>query len=166
MSVPPTQDAREPRESGTGIVPAGTENARSDPYAWRHPQDVIGLENFDFPRLHRRSEFDADKIGGIAAPRMAGCAVSRSPEQIRDMIRSGEFERDDRVYLNELIMQFDCYDIRRFNMYCGISLYEMARAMIRCNIRLRLLTEWMNCHSPLYESTDTHHRTWDLSPRL
>ena len=113
----------------------GTESAPSDPYVWRRPQDVISLENFDFPRLHRRSEFDADKIGGIAAPRMAGCAVSRSPEQIRDMIRSGELGRDDRVYLNELIMQFDCYEIRRFNTYCGVSLYEMARAMIRCGIR-------------------------------
>ena len=145
---------------------AESANTPGDPYAWRLPQDVISLENFDFPHLHQRSEFDADRIGSIAAPRMAGCAVSRSPKQIRDIIRSGEMDRDDRVFLNELIMQFDCYDIRRFNMYCGISRYELARAMIRCGIRLRLLTEWMNCHSPLHVSTDTHHRTWDLGPGL
>ncbi len=166
MSVTHPQDAQEPRQSAARAGSAESGNALGDPYAWRLPQDVVSLESFDFPQLHRRSEFDADNIGGIAAPRMAGCAVSRSPEQIRDMIRSGELDRDDRVFLNELIMQFDCYDIRRFTMYCGISPYEMARAMIGCGIRLRLLTEWMNCHSPRYKSTDTHHRTWDLSPRL
>ena len=134
MSVTHPQDAQQPRQSAACPGPAESGNAPGDPYAWRLPQDVISLENFDFPPLHRRSEFDAD--------------------------------RNDRVFLNELIMQFDCYDIRRFTMYCGISTYEMARAMIGCGIRLRLLTEWMNCHSPLYESTDTHHRTWDLSPGL
>ena len=166
MSVMHPQDAQDPRQSAACPEPADSESAPGDPYAWRLPQNVISLGNFDFPQLRQRSEFDAEKIGGIAAPRMAGCAVSRSPEQIRDVIRSGELDRDDRVFLSELIMQFDCYDIRRFTMYCGISLYEMARAMIGCGIRLRLLTEWMNCHSPLYESTDTHHRTWDLSSRL
>ena len=166
MPVTPLQDAQEPQNPAAPTGPAVFPSAPADPYAWRLPQDVISLDNFDFPQLHRRSEFDSEKIGGIIAPRMAGCAVSRSPEQIRDMIRSGKLERNDRIFLNELIMQFDCYDIRRFTMYCGISVYEMARAMIGCGIRLRLLTEWMNCHSPLYESTDTHHRTWDLSPRL
>ena len=166
MPVTPPQDAQEPQNPAARAGLAESPSAPGDPYAWRLPQDVISLDNFDFPQLHRRSEFDSEKIGGIIAPRMAGCAVRRSPEQIRDMIRSGKLERDDRIFLNELIMQFDCYDIRRFTMYCGISVYEMARAMIGCGIRLRLLTEWMNCHSPRYESTDTHHRTWDLSPRL
>ena len=54
------------------------------------------------------------------------------------MIRSGDLTKEDQVFLNELIMQFDCYDVRRFTMYCGISRYEMARAMIGCGIRLRL----------------------------
>ena len=166
MSVTNPQDAQKLPQPATRDRSSASADVPSDPYAWRHPQDVIGLENFDFPRLHRRSEFDAEKIGGIATPRMAGCAVSRSPEQIRDIIRSGELDRDDRVFLNELIMQFDCYDIRRFTMYCGISRYEMARAMIGCGIRLRLLTEWMNCQSPVYQSTDSHHRTWDLGSRL
>ena len=160
MSARGSQDRTSPRTAEESA------SAPNGPYAWRLPQDVISLENFDFPHLHRRSEFDANKIGGIAAPRMAGCAVKRSPEQIRDMIRSGEMDRDDRVFLNELILQFDCYDIRRFTMYCGVSRYEMARAMIRSGIRLRLLTEWMNCQSPLYQSSDTHHRTWDLGSRL
>ena len=113
---------------------AQVKDAVRDPYAWRLPQPVISLENFDFPELHRRSEFDADKIGGIAAPLMAGCAVKCSPEQVRNVIHSGEFDRASRVHLNELIMQFDCYDIRRFTMYCGISLYEMARSMLASSI--------------------------------
>ncbi|MCY4198330.1 MAG: hypothetical protein OXE81_09150 [Gammaproteobacteria bacterium] len=138
----------------------------SDPYAWRLPQRVIELKHFDYPALRQRSEFDGDKIAAIASPRMAGCPIQRSPEQIRDAIVTGAIDDEARTYLHDLIMQFDCYEMRRFAMYCGASSYEIARAMIECDISLRLLSEWMNCQSPDYESTDTHHRTWDLGLRL
>ncbi len=139
----------------------------NNPYAWRLPQRVIDLKHFDYPALHQRSKFDGDRIAAITGPRMAGCPIKRSPQQIRDVIVTGAIDGETRGYLYDLIMQFDCFDMRRFAMYCGASSYEIARAMIECDISLRLLTEWMNCQSPDYESNDTtHHRTWDLGLRL
>lgn len=97
---------------------------------------------------------------------MAGSAIRRSPEQIRDMIRTGRIDRDDRSYLRELIIQFDCEDIRWFMMHCGISRYEMARAMIACKVRHHLLVEWINSYVPGYLPQREHHRTWDLTSRI
>ena len=75
MSDTNPQDAQEFPQSAIRDGPTVLGNALNDPYAWRLPQDVISLENFDYPNLHRRSEFDANKIGGIIAPRMAGCLI-------------------------------------------------------------------------------------------
>ena len=164
-----TRDVERAPEAGRMAAegaPTGSGKAASNPFSWRLPKQIIALESFDFPHLHRRSDFNANKIGAIANPWMAGISTKRSPEQIRDMIRSGRFEPDDVGYLADLVMHFDCYYIRLFTMHCGISRYEMARAMIACNIRHYLLAEWMNCQSPLYEPANTHQRTWDLSSWL
>ena len=112
-------------------APTGSGKAASNPFSWRLPKQIIALESFDFPHLHRRSDFNANKIGAIANPWMAGISTKRSPEQIRDMIRSGRFEPDDVGYLADLVMHFDCYYIRLFTMHCGISRYEIQRQQDR-----------------------------------
>ncbi len=137
-----------------------------DAYAWRRPRRVIDLERFDIPLLHQRSGFDASRIRALADHRMAGCPIRMTPDAIREAIRTGRFNEDATTYLHELITQFDAYDIRVFQAHCGITRYELARAMIACDIRQPLLAEWMNCHAPGYQSTLEHHRTWDLSPRI
>lgn len=104
------------------------------PFDWRLPLSVIPLENFDLPGMHEPSEFNADRIASMTMSRTAGCEIRRSPEEIRDMIRTGRLQCDDRAYLGELISQFDCQKIRWFTMHCGISRYEMAKVIIACDI--------------------------------
>ena len=116
--------------------------------------------------MHERSTFSKDHIASMSMSRMAGSDISRLPEEIRDILRTGRLDRDDRTYLRELIVQFDGEDIRRFVMYCGISRYEMARVMIACNIESPLLAEWINNHVPGYQPQRHHYRTWDLSSRI
>ncbi len=138
----------------------------SHPFDWRLPVPILPLEKFDLPGMHERSEFKGHNIASMSNSRMAGSAIRRSPEQIRDMIRSGDMNDDDRSYLRGLVVQLDCEDIRRFTMQCGVSRYEMARAMIACDIQHARLAEWINSHVPGYQLQRNHHRTWDLSSRI
>ncbi len=146
--------------SGVSIV------SESHPFDWRLPVPILPLEKFDLPGMHERSKFSPGNIASMSNSRMAGSAIRRSPDQIRDLIRSGEMNKDDRAYLRGLIVQFDCEDIRRFTMQCGVSRYEMARAMIACDIRHHQLAEWINGHVPGYQLQRNHHRTWDLTSRI
>ncbi len=135
-------------------------------FAWRLPVEVLPLEDFDRPGMHDLSEFHPDKISIISTSRMAGSAVQRSPAQIRQMILAGRFDVDERAYLRGLLMQFDCEDMRRFLMYCGVSRYQIARAMIACDVRHHLLGDWINGHVPGYLPQREHYRTWNLSSRI
>lgn len=143
---------------------AGAE--RTDVFAWRKPVPLLPLESFDIPELKERSPFEPEQLSALAAPRMAGFAVRRTPEQIRDAMRSGAFDSGTRAYIGELLMQFNCFDMRWFHMHAGVTHYELARAMIHCNVRGRRITEWMNCRVPGYRRVGQWHRVWDVSDRL
>ena len=132
-----------------------------DYYSWRLPRKVLALANFDIPALHQREPLVPAKIRGLTAPRMAGHLHKPDPFQIRDTIRKGDFDDVERGYFRELLQSFDPFDARMFQVYGGITRYELARTMIAARITQPLLCEWMNCHVPGYESTLDHHRTWD-----
>lgn len=135
-----------------------------DPLSWRRRRNVIGLENFDHPQFHRRARFDADTILALASPRMAGFDPKMTPMQVRDALHEGHFATDEvRSYIRELFEQFNGLDIRRFRHACGASLYELARAMIACNVNHPFVAEWMNCQSPNYEPPERKHHIYRMS---
>lgn len=145
---------------------AADESVFASAYAWRLPGEVITLENFDVPRLHRRGEYDARALDLLMSPRMAGSVIRRSPDEVRDAIRSGEFSDDDKRFLHGLLKQFDRYLVRCFLLHAGISPYELARAMIASKVRQQRLTIWMNRHSPNFKGEDIFRRTWDVDFRI
>ena len=134
----------------------------SDYFAWRRPRSVLPLENFDIPELHHRAALVPVKIEALTEPRTAGQSYRPSPERIRDAIRDGMFDATMLGYLSELFQSFTPYDVRLFQVYGGITRYELARAMIAAGITRPVLCEWMNGHVPGYESTLDHHCTWDM----
>ncbi len=130
-------------------------------YAWRNPRHVLPVENFDSPSLHHRSAWVPREIAALVVPRMAGFPRKLSPADIRDAIRRGTFDDDECAYFRELFQSLDAYRVRVFQVYGGISRYELARALIAADVDCPLVCEWMNCHVPGYVSTLEHHRTWD-----
>ena len=132
-----------------------------DYYAWRRPRAVLPLENFDIPALHQRESLVPDKIAALTAPRMAGHPHKPTPAQIRDTICLGEFDDVDRSYFRELLQSYDPFEARLFQVYGGITRYELARTMIAARVDQPLLCEWMNCHVPGYESTLDPCLVWD-----
>ena len=135
-------------------------------FEWRRRRDILPLENFDFPRAHVRSDFDHRIISSLTRPRMAGSSFQMSPDEIRDTIREGRFTDVQKSYLAEVFEQCDGLDIRLFRHLCGVSLYELARAMIECRVTHPFVAEWMNCRSPYYESPEIETRMYRLHSNL
>ena len=139
--------------------------AADDSYAWRRRRNVIALENFDFPHLHQRSRFDADRILALSSPRMAGFHPKVTPEQLREALSKGDFAEDTvSSYIRELFEQFNGLAVRQFRHSCGASVYEMARAMIGCNVDHPFVAEWMNCQSPNYKPHEREQRIYRMTP--
>ena len=132
----------------------------------RRRRTILPLENFDFPRAHVRTNFDPNIIGGLTRPRMAGSSFQMSPEGIRDAIREGDLDEQQKSYLAEVFEQCDGLDIRLFRHLCGVSLYELARAMIECRVTHPFVAEWMNCRSPNYDPPEIETRIYRLSSNL
>ena len=132
----------------------------------RRRRSIRPLENFDFPRAHKRTDFDPNIIGGLTRPRMAGSSYQMSPEEIRDAIREGDLDEQQKSYLAEVFEQCDGLDIRLFRHLCGVSLYEFARAMIESRVTHPFVAEWMNCRSPNYDPPEIETRIYRLSSNL
>lgn len=132
----------------------------------RRRRAILPLENFDFPRAHERTNFDPNIIGVLTKPRMTGSSFQMSPEEIRDVIRKGDLDEQQKSYLAEVFEQCDGLDIRLFRHLCGISLYELARAMIECRVTHPFVAEWMNCRSPNYDPPEIETRIYRLSSNL
>lgn len=135
-------------------------------FEWRRRRSILPLENFDFPGAHERTDFDRDIIGGLTSPRMAGSSYQMSPEEIRDAIRGGNLDEHQKSYLSEVFEQCDGLDIRLFRHLCGVSLYELARAMIESRVTHPFVAEWMNCRSPSYDPPEIETRIYRLSNNL
>ena len=135
-------------------------------FEWRRRRNILPLENFDFPRAHIRTDFDRNIISILTKPRMAGSSFQMSPEEIRDAIREGDLTKMQKSYLAEVFEQCDGLDIRLFRHLCGVSLYELARAMIACQVTHPFVAEWMNCRSPNYEPPKNEDRLYRLHGNL
>lgn len=135
-------------------------------FAHRRRRSILPLENFDFPRAHKRTDFNRDIIGGLTRPRMAGSSFQMSPEEIRDAIREGDLDERQKSYLAEVFEQCDGLDIRLFRHLCGVSLYELARAMIVSRVTHPFVAEWMNCRSPNYSPPEIETRIYRLKGNL
>ena len=135
-------------------------------FEWRRRRPILPLENFDFPRAHERTDFDPNIISGLTRPRMAGSSFQMTPEEIREAIREGDLDEQQKSYLAEVFEQCDGLDIRLFRHLCGVSLYELARAMIACQVTHPFVAEWMNCRSPNYDPPDFETRLYRLSSNL
>ena len=131
-------------------------------FEWRRRRGILPLENFDFLEAHKRTNFDSSIISGLTRPRMAGSSFQMTPEEIRDAIRQGAFHGLQQSYLAEVFEQCDGLDIRLFRHCCGVSLFELARAMIACRVTHPFVAEWMNCRSPHYEQPEVESRTYHL----
>lgn len=89
-----------------------------------------------------------------------------TPEEIRDGIRTGDLEVQQRHYLTEVFEQCDGLDIRLFRHSCGASLYELAKTMIACKVRHPFVAEWLNCRAPGYTPPQIETRMYRLSCNL
>lgn len=141
-------------------------NLPDSAFEWRRRRPILPLENFDFPRAHERTDFDSSIIGGLTRPRMAGSSFQMSPEEIRDAIREGDLSEQQKSYLAEVFEHCDGLDIRLFRHLCGVSLYELARAMIASRVTHPFVAEWMNCRSPNYDPPDVETRIYRLTSNL
>lgn len=135
-------------------------------FAWRRRRRILPLEDFDFPRAHIRTDFDHNIISSLTRPRMAGSSFQMSPEEIRDAIREGNLTKLQKSYLAEVFEQCDGLDIRLFRHLCGVALYELARAMIECQVTHPFVAEWMNCRSPHYDPPEIETRMYRLHCNL
>ena len=143
-----------------------TQLTPSDPFLgfeWRQRRKIIPLENFDFPAAHTRSEFNPDTIGGIVNPRMAGSSYKMTAEEIRDAMIAGNFDQSQKGSLAEIFEQCNGLDLRLIRHLSGVSLFELARAMIECNVTQPFVAEWMNCRSPNYEPNESELRLYRVS---
>lgn len=136
--------------------------ADQDPYSYRRRRPVIPLENFDHPYLHVRANFVSAEVWSLTEPRMAGFSVKMSPSRIRDVLRSGQFTKDEKAYMYEVFEQMGPFDIRQFRHNCGASIYEIARAMIECKVTHPMVAEWMNCKSPRHQPPAYEKRIYRL----
>ena len=141
-------------------------NLPDSAFELRRRRSILPLENFDFLGAHERTDFDPNTIGALTRPRMAGSSFQMSPEEIRDAIREGDFNEQQKSYLAEVFEQCDGLDIRLFRHLCGISLYELARAMIASQVTHPFVAEWMNCRSPNYDPPELETRIYRLSSNL
>lgn len=135
-------------------------NLSESVFKWRRRRGILPLENFDFQEAHLLTDFDRNIIVSLTRPRMAGSSYQMSPEEIRAVIRKGEFTDVQRSYLAEVFEQCDGLDIRLFRHLCGVSLYQLARAMIACQVTHPFVAEWMNCRSPHYEPPEIETRMY------
>ena len=136
------------------------------PLDWRNPRDVVPLENFDFKEAHIRSELDRSMIWSLTAPRMAGSPFAMNPEEIRDVLRSGEFRDHEKGYLLGVFKQLSILDAKLFRHSCGASLYELARAMIEVELKHPFVVEWLNCQTQNYQLSEADQRRWWSSDDL
>ena len=141
-------------------------DANHDPYSYRRRRNVIPLQNFDYPYLHVRASFVSSEVWSVTEPRMAGFSVKMTPVQIRDVLRSGQFNDDGKAYMYEVFEQMGPLDMRQFRHNCGASIYELARAMIECKVSHPMVAEWMNCKSPNHRPPAYEKRTYRLGTGL
>ncbi|MYD43218.1 MAG: hypothetical protein F4W90_04915 [Gammaproteobacteria bacterium] len=135
-------------------------------FAWRRRRDILPLECFDFPRARVRADFDKAIIGSLTGPRMAGHSYKMTPYEIRDLVRSGDLNKQQKCYMYEVFEQCDGLNIRLFRHCCGASLYELARTMIACRIRHPFVAEWLNCRAPGHEPPPNEQRMYRLHCNL
>ena len=93
---------------------------------------------------------------------MASYDAYRTPEQLRHSIVEDEFDLETQVYLRELWRNLAMHEIKVFCYNCGITFYELARAMHRCNFHHWCNVDFVNLLVPGYRSPVPLDRFWDI----
>jgi len=94
----------------------------------------------------------------LSKKKMAGFAYQPSLAALQRRIQQEALTEDDKGYLHELWTQFGDYSLRQYLHYGGVTVYEMASAMINAQIRHQGVTSWINRFSTMYEEGEDLYR--------
>ena len=113
------------------------------------PHHVQPLDTFG-PETKQRPPYDADLLGAMLDHYCAGYACKPMPEQLLAWARAGRVpDSRYRATIREFFIQFDGEDLLDLKARGGMSLYEMARLMVHCEVTHWLSVEFVNQWSEL-----------------
>ena len=83
-----------------------------------------------------------------------------APTEIGAVLCGKTIPGELRGYFKELFEQFGVLELKLFHLGSGVTLYEMASAMVQCGVTRPQVVEWMNCnvtdHAPPARNYRTH----------
>ena len=113
------------------------------------PHHVQPLDTFG-PETKQRPPYDAELVGAMLDQYCAGYACKPEPEQLVAWARAGQIpDSRYRATIREFFIQLDGEDLLDLKARGGMSLYEMARLMVHCEVTHWLSVEFINQWSEL-----------------
>ena len=113
------------------------------------PHHVQPLDTFG-PETKKRPPYDPELLGAMLDQYCAGYACKPKPEQLVKWARAGKVpDSRHRTTVREFFTQLDGEDMLDLTGRGGMSLYQMARLMVHCEVTHWLPVEFINQWSEL-----------------
>ena len=113
------------------------------------PHHVQPLDTFG-PETKKRPPYDLELLGAMLDQYCAGYACKPKPEQLVEWAKAGKVPNSrHRTTVREFFTQLDGEDMLDLKGRGGMSLYEMARLMVHCEVTHWLPVEFINQWSEL-----------------
>lgn len=108
------------------------------------PLDTFGTET------KKRPPYDPELLGAMLDQYCAGCACKPEPEQLVEWARAGKVpDSRHRTTVREFFTQLDGEDMLDLTGRGGMSLHQIARLMVHCEVTHWLPVEFVNQWSEL-----------------